>query len=433
MKKSTWYIVAALSVFFLAAEDVFARGGRGGGGRPSGGGGGGRPSASRSPSMSRPSPSMSRPSVSRPSPSVSRPSVSRPSVSRPSTGAVQRPGTGQIRPGGQTPSRGDLQNFLNLPKDRPGTGPSAGQLPATATGTRPGVGDRPAIGDRPGVGDRPAVGRPGPGVSRPGVGHPKPGLRPNVNINVNRGQINQRVNNRYRNINTRPFTRGWWAGRPAHLPAGRWHRWWNRPGLRPGYWWRWATAATLTRWVVGGWSQPVYYGYGSGGNVYYEDNVVYIDGEQNCTSQEYYQQATQIAADVPEMTDVQAEQVEWMPLGVFAVTKEGVDDSNLLLQLAVSKEGIIAGTLVNETTNSVRPVEGKVDKESQRAAWSFADGKNTDVVMETGIYNLAEDQCTLLVHFGAKKTQTWVMVRLDEPEDEQESATPAAATAAPGQ
>jgi len=288
----------------------------------------------------------------------------------------------------------------------------------------------PGVGvGRPGVG----VGSPGVGVGRPGVGHPKPGLRPNVNINVNRGQINTRVNNRYGNINTRPFTSGWWAGRPGHLPVGRWNRWWNRPGLRPGYWWRWGTAAALTRWVVRGWTQPIYYGYGSGGNVYYEGDVVYVDGEQNCTSQEYYQQATEIAAAVPEMTDEQAEQVEWMPLGVFALTKEGVDDSNLLLQLAVSKEGIIAGTLVNETTESVRPVEGKVDNDSQRAAWSFADGKNTDVVMETGIYNLTEDQCTLLVHFGAEKTQTWAMVRLDEPEEPQESATPAAATATPGQ
>jgi hypothetical protein len=177
----------------------------------------------------------------------------------------------------------------------------------------------------------------------------------------------------------------------------------------------------VTRWAVWGWSQPVYYGYGTGGNVYYENNVVYVDGEQYCTSQEYYQQATEIAAAVPEMTDQQAEQVEWMPLGVFAVTREGVDDTNLLLQLAVSKEGIIAGTMFNESTETSRPVEGMVDKETQRAAWSPADGKNTDVVMETGLYNLTENEATVLVHFGAEQTQTWAMVRLEEPEESEGS------------
>ena len=65
---------------------------------------------------------------------------------------------------------------------------------------------------------------------------------------------------------------------------------------------------------------------------------------------------------------------------------------------------------------------GKVDKKTQRAAWSLVDGKNSEVVMETGIYNLTEDQATALVHFGPKKTQTWVMVRIDEPQADETPA-----------
>ena len=167
----------------------------------------------------------------------------------------------------------------------------------------------------------------------------------------------------------------------------------------------------MTRWVVFGWTQPYYYRYGSGGNVYYENNVVYVDGQEQYSAEEYYEQAAEIAASVPEISDEQAEQVEWMSLGVFALTQEGVSDTNLLLQLAVSKEGIIAGTLYNETTGTSRTVEGMVDKETQRAAWSPVDGKNTDVVMETGIYNLTKDEATALVHFGPNKTQTWVIAR----------------------
>ncbi len=116
-----------------------------------------------------------------------------------------------------------------------------------------------------------------------------------------------------------------------------------------------------------------------------------------------------------------------MPLGVFAVVQEGVEDGNLLLQLAVSKDGVIAGALYNESTESTRDVEGMVDKDTQRAAWSFIDGKNADVVMETGIYNLTKDEAAVLVHFVSEATQSWTLVRLDEPAEEG-AAAPAAAT-----
>lgn len=55
-----------------------------------------------------------------------------------------------------------------------------------------------------------------------------------------------------------------------------------------------------------------------------------------------------------------------MPLGVFAVSEENATDSGMLLQLAVSKEGIIAGTYYNDVTGSSRPVEGTVDQKTQR-------------------------------------------------------------------
>jgi len=287
--------------------------------------------------------------------------------------------------------------------DRPSTLP--------APGTRPGGGQRPAVGDRPG--------RPG---GRPST-RPRPADRP---INVNRPQINQRIAHRYPSVATRPFTPGWWGRHPVNLPGRPWHLWhssgWHS---RPHYWWRWATASALTGWAVWGWTTPAYYVYGTGGNVYYEDNVVYVDGQQYCSEQEYYQQAEEIAVAVPQIDEAQADEVEWLPLGVFALTKEGINESNFLLQLAVSKEGVIGGTLVNEETGSVRPVEGMVDKETQRAAWKLIDGKNAEVVMETGIYGLTEDECTALVHYGPDQTQTIVMVRLDEPEEPASPGQPA--------
>lgn len=60
-------------------------------------------------------------------------------------------------------------------------------------------------------------------------------------------------------------------------------------------------------------------------------------------------------------------------LGVFALTPDGQasgPDPTLFLQLAISKEGIINGTLNNSATDTTQTIEGMADKASQRAAWT---------------------------------------------------------------
>jgi hypothetical protein len=65
-----------------------------------------------------------------------------------------------------------------------------------------------------------------------------------------------------------------------------------------------------------------------------------------------------------------------------------------------------------------------VDEKTQRAVWKAVDGTNTNVVMETGVYNLTQDQAPVLVHFGPEQTQNALLVRLDESE-RPESGQPA--------
>jgi hypothetical protein len=60
-----------------------------------------------------------------------------------------------------------------------------------------------------------------------------------------------------------------------------------------------------------------------------------------------------------------------------------------------------------------------VDKKTQRAAWTIGDNK--DNVMKTGIYNLTRDETPMLVHFGKDKTEQWLLVRMDQDEQQQES------------
>ena len=132
-----------------------------------------------------------------------------------------------------------------------------------------------------------------------------------------------------------------------------------------------------------------------------------------CTEEEYVQQAEAIALSVPETKPAEK---DWMPLGVFAITQDGEPtgaDPTMFLQLAVSKQGVLNGTFQNTATNTVKAIEGMVDKQTQRAAWTVA-GESRPL-METGIVNLAQDSTAVLVHFPDDTTQRALLVRLAEP------------------
>ena len=86
----------------------------------------------------------------------------------------------------------------------------------------------------------------------------------------------------------------------------------------------------------------------------------------------------------------------------------------MFLQLALSKQGVISGTFQNTATNTVKAVEGMIDKQSQRAAWT-AEGQSRPL-MEAGIGNLTQDTPTVLVHFPDNTTQRALLVRLEQPD-----------------
>ena len=105
-----------------------------------------------------------------------------------------------------------------------------------------------------------------------------------------------------------------------------------------------------------------------------------------------------------------------MPLGVFAITQDGQASGptpTMYVQLTVSKEGILAGTFQNTGMGTSQPIEGMVDKKSQRTAMVIS-GK-TRPILETGIFNLTKDTAPVLLHFADGQTQQWLLVRMDEP------------------
>jgi hypothetical protein len=156
----------------------------------------------------------------------------------------------------------------------------------------------------------------------------------------------------------------------------------------------------------------VYYNYGD--NCYYEGDTVYYEGQPVATADEFAAQAQTIATNIPQ---VEPDAVDWMPLGIFALTQGNQasgPEPTIFMQLAISKEGIIAGTLQNTATGNATEVEGTIDEKSQRAAWGVV-GKDWPI-METGIFNLTDDDATALLHFEDGQTQQWLMVRLEEPQ-----------------
>jgi hypothetical protein len=214
------------------------------------------------------------------------------------------------------------------------------------------------------------------------------------------------------------FRPNWWA---AHrFRCSGWHYMYAYSFYPYTYWWSTPTFVNVTSWFTWNapatsWQQPVYYDYGTGGNVTYQDNRVYIGDEPIASTEEFAQSAASLAT-VPEPESQQAaEEAEWLPLGTFALTTDPDDlDPSRIVQLAVNRQGIVSGTLYNKDTDRTQAIQGRVDEQTQRV--SFRIGESEDVIVETGLYNLTQDEASVLVHFGTETRDSYLLVRLPSPE-----------------
>lgn len=172
----------------------------------------------------------------------------------------------------------------------------------------------------------------------------------------------------------------------------------------------WATWGSVGDWCGYG-GEATTYSYGD--NVYYADDQVYYGDQAVASADEYADQAADIANSAPSQMP---EKGDWLPLGVFAITQDGQASGSapsLHMQLAISKQGVISGTMKNSLTGKVQPLEGMADKKTQRVAWTV---KGQDrPIMETGLSNLTKDTSPALIHFADGQTQQWLMIRIPEP------------------
>ena len=190
-------------------------------------------------------------------------------------------------------------------------------------------------------------------------------------------------------------------------------------GNYPNAWWpgKWAVATTAwanaTYAMAGSYcgcdsSVGMYYDYGE--NVTYDDGIVYQDGEAVASAEEYYQQAEQIAQEGSE-TDNE----DWMPLGVFSLIVEGQTQTDKIVQLALNKEGVIRGNYQDLVADSMLPITGAVDKTTQRVALKLTG--NDILVVETGLFNLTNDEVPILIHFDAERQEPRKLIRLQHPDE----------------
>lgn len=175
----------------------------------------------------------------------------------------------------------------------------------------------------------------------------------------------------------------------------------SRYNRHPAYWdaradyWRRNAWGDYNSWLGYGWGSPYYYDDSDG--LYYS-----YDNYQPQTSA-----APAAPATIPQPN-------EWYPIGIFALSSspETSSTSNFIYQLAVNQQGQVDGTLYNTSTNLVYDVEGTLNKETQVV--SFRVANDTAPIMSTGLFNLTQEQTSILVQFVNGSQETWTLTRLNE-------------------
>jgi hypothetical protein len=105
-----------------------------------------------------------------------------------------------------------------------------------------------------------------------------------------------------------------------------------------------------------------------------------------------------------------------MPPGVFAAITEEDPDPSRIVQLTVREEGILAGMHQNTVTDVAILLEGMVESETGKVALKPAEREHP--LVETGLYNLIEDEAPALVYFDAETVREKLLIRLERSEEE---------------
>ena len=342
-----------------------------------------------------------------------------------------RGGGGRAGGGGRSVARPAARPNVNPPSRLPARPPTSSNLPARNPGSAldrsPGISSGPApirtTAVRPTPAVRPAALTPLPATLRAGTAPERyaaarattrtafaiPRTTRSASL-ARRTAVASAVRTNVLPRTSILFSPTWWGSRASVWSAHRWH---YNHFHNPGYWWRRSAWAALAGWVTYGYTDPWIYDYDD--NVVFQDDAVYINEEPIASAEDYIATGKELAQDRPPGD---TEEIEWLPLGVFAIATSDSDKTpQMTIQLVISKDGRLSGTYYHWSTQSTRLIHGTVDKETQRVAFQIGD--ETANVIEVGLAGLTEDTTPMWVHFGTQQTQTWTLIHLDPPESVQ--------------
>jgi len=187
---------------------------------------------------------------------------------------------------------------------------------------------------------------------------------------------------------TQPFTPAWYA---EHPNAWRYtHPYAN--------WWAVAGVVGLSNWI----------GYG-----------VYPAGTSAATTTSDEEASSGTTAEEEASGEVAAaaaappSDLEWLPLGVYAMSPQGATQAHVYQQLAVSKQGELKGNYYDAISNAVQPVSGSIDRATRKATWTV--GTAGGATFETTLDALVKTPSSVTMKSGGS-AQEWELVQMEQPQ-----------------
>ncbi|HUT95235.1 MAG TPA: TIGR03067 domain-containing protein [Thermoguttaceae bacterium] len=107
---------------------------------------------------------------------------------------------------------------------------------------------------------------------------------------------------------------------------------------------------------------------------------------------------------------------QWMSLGVFGLAKPGQPEASVLVQLAVSREGEVAGETYDPKNKRRQTLVGSIDRKADRVFWTM--GADTATVMETELGSLSRAEGQVVVHYEDGRSETYTMSPVFAPSPE---------------
>lgn len=103
-----------------------------------------------------------------------------------------------------------------------------------------------------------------------------------------------------------------------------------------------------------------------------------------------------------------SDDTEWMTIGVYSLIHDNSDDPTRIVQLELSKEGVLRGTHYDLISEQADVIQGAVDKKSLTVAWKVgSDGRTT---FQTALPELTDPTANVTLRFPNGTTSTWKLV-----------------------